>query len=417
MGFWTWIRNGATSPGDVTPNSNGPSDYDPGDPDGFELVGEPMESRSLPFPVPSSWSGYPESWATPMWQMQAGLNRLIDTAWACLDLNSSVLSSMPVYRLRSGVVIEPRTWMANPDPDVYTSWQEFAKQLFWDYQMGEAFVLPMMYRSDGFPLKFRVVPPWLMNVEMRGGIREYKLGSMDVTNEVLHIRYQSNTADARGHGPLEVAGARMTAAGMLQRYANKIAETGGTPMYWLGVDRRLNETEASDLLDRWVESRARRAGEPALVSGGAELHQAESMSAKDMTLLELAQFNESRVAILLGVPPFLVGLPSGGDSMTYSNVSQLFDFHDRASLRPKATAVMSALSGWSLPVGQTVELNRDEYSRPALKERAEGYKALFEIGAISSQEIRTMERLHGDAPGRPEAPSPAALSLTGGDDA
>ena len=53
-------------------------------------------------------------------------------------------------------------------------------------------------------------------------------------------------------------------------------------------------------------------------------------------MLELAQFTESRIAVLLGVPPFLVGLPSGGDSMTYSNVSSLFDFHDRSYLRTAA---------------------------------------------------------------------------------
>ena len=41
------------------------------------------------------------------------------------------------------------------------------------------------------------------------------------------------------------------------------------------------------------------------------------------------------------------------------------------SLRPKAGHVMTALSGWALPRGQSVELNRDEYCRPALKERAE----------------------------------------------
>ncbi len=419
MGFWTWIRNGATSPGDITPNSNGALDYTPGDPEGFELQGEPTESRALPFPQPSPWSGYPEGWQTPNWSLQAGINKLIDTAWTCLDLNSSVLASMPVYRMKSGQVVTPLSWMTNPDPMIYTSWQEFAKQVFWDYQMGEVFILPMAHRADGYPLRFRVVPPWLVNVELRSGSRMYTLGGQDVTAEILHIRYQSNTADARGHGPLEAVGARMTAAGLLQRYAERIAETGGTPLYWLQVDRRLNQAEANDLLDRWVESRVRRAGEPALVTGGSSLHQGQSMSARDMTLLELAQFNESRVAVALGVPPFLAGLPSGGDSMTYSNVSQLFDFHDRSSLRPKASAVMSAVSGWALPSGQTVELNRDEYSRPALKERAEGYKLLHEMGAITTEEIRTMERLHGMSPDRPAptAPAPAALSLTGGDDA
>lgn len=420
MGFWTWVRNGSL---DVTPNDNGPADYNPGATDGLELVGESVEARALPFPMPSGWDGWPGDWSTPAWGTQR-LNKLIDTAWNCLDLNASVLASMPVYRMQSDRVVSPMSWMTNPDPTIYTSWEEFARQVFWDYMLGEAFVLPMAHAADGFPLRFRVVPPWLVNVELRGGTREYKLGSTDVTNEILHIRYHSNTADARGHGPLEFAGARMTAAGLLQRYANKIAETGGTPLYWLEIDKRLNQAEANDLLNNWVESRSRRAGEPALVTGGSSLHQANSMSARDMTLLELAQFNESRVAVALGVPPFLAGLPSGGDSMTYSNVSQLFDFHDRSSLRPKAKFVMSALSGWALPRGQGVELNRDEYSRPSsLKERAEAYKILSEIRdgdgrpAITIEEIRTMERLHGETEPIAPQPAPAALSLTGGDNA
>ena len=417
-----WARLFGTGDG-VTPNDNGPADVGGGDPDGVEILGERTESRALPFPMPSPWAGWPSEWATPDWRTQNNVNSLIDTAWNCLDLNASVLASMPLYLMKNGVVQSPLTWMSNPDPTIYTSWQEFAKQLFWDFQLGEAFVLAMARRADGYPLQMRVIPPYLVSVEMIGGMRRYMLGSMDVTGDILHIRYQGNTADARGHGPLEAAAPRIVTAGLLQRYAQRLAETGGTPMYWLSVDRRLNSTEANTLLDAWVESRTRRAGEPALVTGGSELHQAQSMSAREMALLEIAQFSESRIAIALGVPPFLAGLPSGGDSMTYSNVSQLFDFHDRSSLRPKANAVMAALSGWALPAGQNVELNRDEYTRPSsLKERADGYAALHSIvdgdgrPAISVQEIRTMERLHGDDGERikPTAPASAALSITGG---
>lgn len=419
MGFWAWMRNGMTTPDAVTPNANGAGSYNPGSADGLEIVGEATEARSLPFPVPSAWDGWPGEWSTSFSQ-QAGLTKLIDTAWNCLDLNANVLSSMPVYRLVKGRIDSPLSWMTNPDPTIYTSWEEFAKQLFWDYMLGEAFVLPMARRADGYPLRFRVVPPWLVSVELRNGGREYRLGNEDVTGEILHIRYKSTTADARGHGPLEAAGGRMITAGLLQRYVQTLAETGGTPLYWMTVERRLNESEAQDLLDRWIESRRARAGQPALVTGGSELHQANSMSARDMTLLEIAQFSESRIAVALGVPPFLAGLPSGGDSMTYSNVSQLFEFHDRSSLRPKAKSVMSALSGWALPAGQSAELNRDEYTRPSsLKERAEGYKVLHEIvdadgkSALGVEEVRTMERLTGAAE---QSSAPAALSLTGGDD-
>jgi hypothetical protein len=38
-------------------------------------------------------------------------------------------------------------------------------------------------------------------------------------------------------------------------------------------------------------------------------------------------------------------------------------------------------------------LNRDEYSRPALLERAQAYEKLAALGAMTAAEIRVMERL------------------------
>lgn len=339
-----------------------------------------------------------------------GINRLVDIAWACLDLNSNIVSSMPVYRLKDGRIMEPRQWMLNPDPLIYTCWQEFTKQLFWDYQMGEAFVLPMATGSDGYPSSFRVMPPWLIKVEMRGGTREYKLGNVDVTDEILHIRYQGNTTDARGHGPLEVAGARQTNIMLLQRYANTLAETGGVPLYWIGVNRRLTKSEGIDLQEQWMESRIANAGQPAVLGSNATLNQAKTMNAQEMAMMELSQFNESRIAILLGVPPFLVGLAGASGSLTYSNIADLFDFHDRSSLRPKSRMVMESLSGWALPRGQAVELNRDDYTRLPLDKRAQTYKTLIELEILTNEEARIMERFYG------VAANTAAQALTGGSD-
>jgi HK97 family phage portal protein len=406
MGFWDWLTGAGATPNATVgdPDSVGPT-YSPGDPDGFEFEDAEPSSNRMAAVVTSPWDGWPANWATPAWgQMGPKFEELVDTAWAALDLNASVLSAMPPYRTRNGRVLEPMTWMGNPDPSIYSSWAEFAKQLFWDFQLGEAFVLPMARAADGFPYNFRVIAPWLMNVEMRNGRREYKLGSLDVTDDVLHIRYKSTTDNARGVGPLESGKARLVAAGVLARYATEIAEGGGIPYYALEVPRRLTKSEADDLLQQWWDSRTRNLGKPAVLSGGVTAKQLQ-MTPQDMALLELAQFNESRIAILLGVPPFLLGLPSGGDSMTYSNVSSLFDFHDRAGLKPKAVHVMSALSGWALPRGQSAELNRDEYSRPAFKERAEAYEKLVNIGVLDREEIRTMERFIG---------TESAEALTGG---
>jgi HK97 family phage portal protein len=408
MGFWSSLFAIPSVPD--FPNENGPADYNPGDPDMVDVsaLKDLPEGRSLPWIQPSTWSGYPDSWSTPAYSQKAKTKSLIDVAWACIDLNSSILSTMPVYRMRNGRIIESVSWMSNPDPTVYGSWQEFAKQLFWDFHLGEAFVLPMAHGSDGYPIRFRVIPPWLVNVELGGGgLREYKIGSLNVTNEILHIRYQGTTDDAHGHGPLEPSVDRQVVVGLLQRYVKNLAETGGTPLYWLGVDRKISESEGRDMMDRWIESRANYAGHPALVSGGATLNQAHSMNASEMTLLEMTQFSEARIAILLGVPPFLVGLPGATGSLTYSNIEQLFSFHDRSSLRPKANAVMTQLDSWALPAPQTLELNRDDYTRPSLVDRANAYRILIECGVMVAEEARAMERLDGEM---------SASRITGGRD-
>jgi len=398
------------------PNHSG-TGFVAGDPSGVTIeTPEPItEFRSLPAVVPSPWDGWPAEWSLG-WDMGSRFNELIDVAWMCLDLNASVLSTMPVYRTRNGEMIEPTTWMTNPDPTIYKSWHEFAKQLFWDYQLGEAFVLPMATGFDGFPSRFRVIPPWLVNVEMRDASRVYNIGSLDVTGEILHIPYKSTTDGARGVGPLEAAGARMITAGVLAKYIREVAATGGTPDYSLETELDIDRDKALDIQNQWIQGRLTNPSAPPVLWNGFKLVSHQAMSPKDMTMLEVAQFTESRIAYLLGVPAPLVGLPSS-DSLTYSNITSLFDFHDRASLRPKATSVMSGLSYWALPRGQCVELNRDEYTRPSFDQRADAWVKLVQAGIVEVDEVRAAERLptrNVTPPAEVVDSNDAAVALTGG---
>ena len=407
MSFWTWLKGG-TGGGEISngnPSSSVGPGYHPGDPNGVTTDNTETFSRGLPMLSPSPWSGWPADWSIPNFGAGEGFGQLVDTAWNALDLNSSVIASMPVYQTVGGEIVEQRSWMVNPDPECYTSWYEFAKQLFWDFQLGEAFVLPFERYSDGYPRTMRVICPAYVKVEMVDGYRQYKIGNRNVTDEILHIRYQSSTSNPHGTGPLEAAGARMVTLGILARQVDEVISTGGVPRYTLDVERQLDKTQADELMTQWLASRAGSVGKPGILSGGVTLNAHQQMSPKDLALLELVQWNDSRIAVSLGVPPFLLGLPSGGDSMTYSNVSSLFDFHDRSSIRPKVTAVMSALSNWATPRGTAVELNRDEYSRPSLFERAQAYNLLVQMGALSGEDVARMERFNSTA---------SAAALTGG---
>jgi HK97 family phage portal protein len=407
MGLFTRsIRPPAETPNDndaltAAPGSVGPPNVNPGDPQGVVFDYTPPDPPSFTRIVPSAWSGWPAEWLTPNWSGR--MNNLSDTAWMCLDLNASVLSTMPPYLVNASASLNA-DWLINPSPGIYSSWEEFMKSFAWDFMLGEAFVLATAYYSTGWPSRFHLVPPWLVNVEMSRGRRVYSIGEIDVTGDILHVRYQSSVDNARGVGPLEAGRYRLLAAEVLSRYATTLASNGLIPSSILEAPVDLTPDQAASIRDDWVQQRAANPGYPAVLSGGLKWTPTQ-LNPKDLALLELSSFNESRIAVLLGVPPFLVGLPSGGDSMTYSNVSSIFDYHWRAGLRPKAQTLMSALSGWALPRGTSVELNRDEYVQPGPLERAQTAQILNSIvdpetgrPVLSVDEIRGAERLDNSTP-------------------
>jgi HK97 family phage portal protein len=406
-------------PGDNPPpnNPNPPHDFGPLSvgPDASEGFGNThvMYPAGSPPPEAQAWSGWPVGWQVPSNQIGSGwlgrFSSLVDLVFACLDLNSSVLSTMPPYLVRDEVRQPPLPWLTNPEPLLYNAWTDFAKELFWCYQaVGEVFVLATArYADTNWPMRFMVVNPAFVNIDQVGGRPQYSIAGNDVTADILHIKYASWPGDLHGHGPLEVAGARLLAAEALTRYSTELASRGGIPWAVLKYPRRAGRAQMRQMQTDWLEARRSALGAPAVLADGVEL-EVLSTSPKDMALAELAKFNEGRICVLLGVPPFLMGLPSGGDSMTYSNVSSLFDYHWRASLRPKATDVMANLSGWLVARGTDLELDRDEYVRPGELERAQTYEILTRIGAMTPDEVRIAERIGGPLNAAPAAPAAIA---------
>src|SRR3954453_13158831 len=66
----------------------------PGDPEGVLIVdGGPGGLIPRSTIRPSPWAGWPAEWSTPNWW--GHLETLTDTAWTCLDLNASLLATMP----------------------------------------------------------------------------------------------------------------------------------------------------------------------------------------------------------------------------------------------------------------------------------------------------------------------------------
>jgi len=369
------------------------------------------------------WAGYPVGWETPFWNtpVPGAIRHMSDVAFACIALNARVIGRQPVTANRRGAPAALPSWSLNPQPEVYTGWPEFIKQVVWSYQAtGEAFIFCTSRDAYYRPRSFVLLNSWAVSVELRDGIREYRdaRGMPFDPDDILHIRDNSQPDDPHGHSALEAAGDRMVAAEVLSRYASNLARNGGIPWAVLQTKYRLTDEQAEAIKLKWITSARNRLGAPAILDSDMTLRELQ-VAPKDMALSEMQQYNDARICVLLGVPPVMMAVDPGTTSMTYSNVNMMFDFHHRAELDPLGNELMVPISQWALPRGTSVELNFDRYTRPDPESRARTYQMLHGISdeggrAITVEEIRRMERLaiRADAADGVEQ-TDAAAALTG----
>lgn len=376
-------------------------------------------TAALTPPGAQAWSGWPAGWQVPWstgagWSYLAGMSSLV---FLCLDKNTSILSTMPPYLSQESGEVDGRpAWLTNPQPDVYSGWTEFLREVLAAWWLGEAFIWATSRYASGYPRTFVMLNPSWVLIEWDGGGRRYLLRGEDITADLLHLRYTTWPGELHGVGPLAAAAGPSATSVAVEQFTASLAARGGVPWAVLKHPATLTAKQTDELRARYVQARveARVNGEdaaPLILSGGLDL-QPLAVSVQDLALLDIAKMSESRLALLLGVPPSLVGLPTGQDSLTYNNAAEFRLQHWQIDLKPKAAIVMEALSNWLLPRGTKLELDRDEYVRPAFVERVQGYSTLFAIvdpvtgeRGITIDEIRKLERLTG-----PQMADPAALA-------
>ena len=410
---------------DVSPNPNdavgstGPNVPVAGDPSaqeqasgGFGAAHVMYDAANPPLEA-AAWAGWPTQWQTPNTNsLGATVGGLwgadLDVIWMATDYNARTLADMPAYPRRDGALLPVPAWLNNPQPQLYRSWGDLMKQIVWSYFVaGEAFLVATSRFADGWPRTFCLVPPMMVNAELLGGVPAYWINGQPATEDLLHIKYLGWPDDARGHGPLEVAGARMTAARALAKYGTDLAVNGGIPWAVLSHKYRLTQAQADRLKMQWIMSSRTRNGAPVILDQDMQLNQL-MVTPKDMALSEMQGFTEARLSVLMGVPPTLLGLPSGEDSMTYRNDESIFERHWRTTLKPAAHTIYAAISGWAMPAGTDCEVNAESYVRPGPVDRVTYYEKMSALKAITVNEIRRNENLP-PLPGGDSIPKPAPV--------
>jgi HK97 family phage portal protein len=304
---------------------------------------------------------------------------------------SSIASISMIVRDRdTGMTVQAPRVIRDPDPRIpgAASWVWCAEDLlFYGYsyfRITELFADTLRVRS------MERIQPTRVSVSTNSlgtEIEYYTVDGYSVPNSgvgSLVVFYGND------EGLLNRAGRTIRTGAELERAAANYAREPIPSMVLKSNGTALPADRIAKLLDSWGVARRNRS--TAFLNADVEL-QTVGFDPEKLQLSAARSYIATELARAIGIPAFYVDAETGS-SMTYSNANvtrkTLLDF----SLIPIMTSISERLSMPDFtPSSQRVEFALEDYLRGSEAERVAIYKTLFDIGAISVEEIRQAEEM------------------------
>ncbi|MBK8458438.1 MAG: phage portal protein [Phyllobacteriaceae bacterium] len=192
--------------------------------------------------------------------------------------------------------------------------------------------------------------PEAIEIDGRDGKRRLSLGSA-AEGGALHLGLFHPLDDQRGFPPLEAASTALDLHNAASRWNKALLDNSARPsgalVYAPKEGGNLSEDQFQRLKQELEDgyTGASRAGRPMLLEGGLDW-KAMALSPKDMDFMEARNGAARDIALALGVPPMLLGIP--GDA-TYANYQEANRAFWRLTVLPLAGRTARALSGFLGP--------------------------------------------------------------------
>ncbi|HET6390781.1 phage portal protein [Hyphomicrobium sp.] len=218
---------------------------------------------------------------------------------------------------------------------------------------------------------------------------------------ILHVRLFHPANDHYGMSPIEAAASAIdihnTASAWNKALLDNSARPSGALVYAAANGQMTEEqfTRLKSELETNFQG-ARAAGRPLLLEGGLDWKPL-SLSPKDMDFIEAKNAAAREIALAIGVPPMLLGIP--GDN-TYANYQEAQRAFWRQTVLPLVNRTARALSSWLTPAFATGSLFVPDDSAARSRPRGTGVMLelrpdLDQIEALSSERDALWRRLEG----------------------
>lgn len=373
--------------------------------------------RSLTVREPDGW--YPDGMKGDAGEIVTDQSALaLSAVWACVNLLSGTIASLPLMVYRSDGQGSRTVARDHPLYRVLHDSPNFDQTAvdFWEFVCASIELWGNAYarieRGAGRVTGLVPIAPALVSVRrLQNGTIEYRWTEdgkafVETDRTMLHIRgFGGNPLGGMstlhfGRNVFSLARAETRAAGGM--FANGLRPSGVlTFQNWLNPEQRA--LTRTTLTEQFLG--AANSGRPMVLEGGTKWEQL-TISPEDAQMLESRGFSVEEICRFFGVPPFMVGHTEKSTSWGTGLEQQTLGFQ-KFTLRRRLKRIEQAIQKQLLTPaersqGLVVEFNLEGLLRADSKGRAGFYQQMTAIGAMTINEVRSLENLPpvegGDVP-------------------
>jgi len=358
--------------------------------------------------LPGQWSPYVSEW----------MARGVPALTAGMRLVSGIAMQLPLRQKRGDEIVDPPAAVINaPTPGANRTMADFLDEYISDvllYGNYAALIGPL--DSTGWPSM--LIPLDITQVSVARDETTWAPvyaieGSEDIipADRMFHVAIDKRSGELSGRGILPVLSGPVAAALAADAYAGQYFTQSAVPSGVITDTRpNLTQDQANDLKTKWMQA-VSGTRSPVVIPSSTTFTPLAT-DADKAQLVQARQWDAQMVAMILGIPPFLLGIES--QRHTYSNAENEFGRFVATTMMRLLRPLELQLTAQCLPRGNSAEFFTGALLRADTMTRATAATTLYGAEIITLEEARTLAGF--PAAGGPEesTPQPAVPAISSG---
>jgi HK97 family phage portal protein len=324
----------------------------------------------------------------------------ISTVWRAVNLIASSVASLPLhaYKSQEGARVKAggraAKLLADPHPDMtpFDLWEIVgAHLLLW----GNAYLLLRGTPQDPIAEMWPIHPGRVKVGRLGGptsmGKKIYVIDGSKVytDDDILHIPGFGYDGIC-GVSPIRAARQGIGLALAAEEFGATLFGSNSLATGVLQTEQRLTPEQAQQLQARWTARRASLGPYDPIVLGGGLKFDQLSIPPADAQFLQSREFQVAEVARMFGIPPHML-MSTEKTTSWGSGIEQMSIGYVVYTLRFILTRIEQRLSRVLRPQAVYARFSVEGLLRGDSAQRSAFYRTMWELGALSTNEIRELE--------------------------